>query len=261
MFPVVSSRVRELRLMTRLRLTQKTLLVPLTADRWRVTTKSACFPSRRRRLVRNVLLACALTPSAVLLRTRTCGLVSSMCVKVTSRCRLVDRADLCLLIIALHLLGSLTTNLRVRMVPVVVLTLLLAVLSPLQWTPLCMPLEKTKALRSTMFTRWCSDVSAMLCMLRLLTAIEFLDMLQKCDSRPTTAAPLVFAGLISVTACFGLMRKLMRPRTPWLLPLQWNIMLPKLMCLWTRGRLVVLGPPWTLGAMLSALKTCLRHVE
>lgn len=226
-----------------------------------MTTKSAWFPSRRPSLVRSVLLACALTPDAVLLRTRTCGLVSSMCVNVTSRCRLVESAELCLLIIALQLLGKLTTNLRVRIVPVVVMTLLLAVLSPLQWTPLCMPLEKTNALRSTMFTRWCRSLNAMECMLRLLTAIEFLVMLQKCDSRPTTAAPLVFAGLISVTAPFGLMRRLIRPRTPWLLGLQWKMMLPKLMWFLTRGRLMVLGVPWTLGRILSALKTCLRHVE
>ncbi len=103
------------------------MLVRWTADRWRVITKAACFLTSSLKVVRTCRLARVLTEEAVLLKTSIGGPVSTIWVTYRSRCRLVDRPLLAVETGALQFRGSCTTKRRVRVVPVVVTTLLLAV--------------------------------------------------------------------------------------------------------------------------------------
>lgn len=146
LFPV-SSLLRALCLMTLLLPTIRTTLVLWTADRWRVTMKSAWFMASVLTVPRTSLLACALIEEAVLLRTRTGVLLITVWVTASSRCRFRE-SDVPLLSMALQLPGNDTTQRRRLMVPYVVMTRLLAMLPPEHVTPLCIALWNIYALRS-----------------------------------------------------------------------------------------------------------------
>lgn len=133
---VLTSRLRAFRLITLLLCTIRTRLVLSTADRWRVTMKSAWFCTRPLTVARTCRLAWALISSAVLLRTRTWPLVRTVWVTASSRPRFRSMPEVLLPSLTRQLLGRAWTKRLVPVVPVVVTILLLAVLRWLQWTPL-----------------------------------------------------------------------------------------------------------------------------
>lgn len=173
------------------------------ADRWRVTMKIAWFPTRPLTLVRIILLACALTEDAVLLRTSVGGLVIVVWVTETSRCRFRDRLELLFLSIALQFPGSTWTKSLVPIRCVVLTYLLLAVPRWLQWTPLTMALANRPMLRSMTFKDSCRLGPPTLVMETLLHRTRLRRTLQNWPTRPAMAAPLVLAVLMSVTPRLG----------------------------------------------------------
>lgn len=206
--PRVSSLVRALCLMTPFRLTIRTRLVPLTADKWRVTIKAAWFPTMRLSVVRTRCLDLALSVEAVLLRTSNGVPPSRVWVTVRCRCRLLESSMLPLLIRALRFLGNRVTKLTVQVLPVVPLTLLCGVLVKLlQVTPPVMALSNSAMRRAIRVTRPCRPNSPHRLILMLLTRTLFPLRRQKCGTRPVSADPLSFECLISVITRFGLIEK------------------------------------------------------
>lgn len=255
---------RPLRLTTLLRLTHRTRLVLWTADSWRVTMKSACFVTSSATVPLTLVLAWALMESAVLLSTRTGGLVRKMWVTASSRCRLIDRPLVLPLSMALQLRGSACTKQLVCMVPVVVTTLLWAVLGCLQVRPLVMALLNSYALRSITLNLWCRLFCATVVADMLLSATVLLLTLQNCTSRPTSAAPFVLADLMTVIPRFGLVMKPMLP-TSGCRGLHLNSMRPNI--IWFRIGLLV-TPVVLVGRglgclllLLNSLKACLVDVS
>ncbi len=167
---------------------------------------------------RMTVLAWALTEEAVLLRTTIGGLVMVVWVTVTSRCRFRDRPVLPPRSAVPQFFGRWATKLLVFVSPVVVTYLLLAVLSPLQWTPLTMALANRPALRSMTFREWCRLVPPTPPTPTLLHCIPLLVTLQKWPTRPATAAPLVLAVFMKVIPRFGLVHiAMLRSIGPFLL--------------------------------------------
>ncbi len=124
------------------------------AERWRVTINIASFPTKSLTFPRMTVLASALTEEAVLLRTTMGGLVIVVWVTETSRCRFRDRPSLPPARRARQFRGSSATKLLVFERVVVPTYLLLAVLRPLQWTPLTIAFENKSALRKITFKEW-----------------------------------------------------------------------------------------------------------
>lgn len=122
-------------------------------------------------------------------------------------------------------------------------------------TPLFTALLNRQMLRRMRLTVLCRSPRAMLCMLRLLTATEFLCMLQKCGSRSYAADPLFFEGLMSVTALFGPTLKLSLCMMLALL-LQENWMFEQIIRFLATLTLGVLGVLRTLGPAVRTLLKC-----
>lgn len=224
------SLLRALCLTTSLRLSITTVPVPSMAESSRVTMNMAWLVTSVLTLCLTSVLACALIESAVLLRTSMGGPVMVVCVTVSSRCRLVERPVLLVAMGALQFPGRCWTKLLVPVAMVVVCILLLAVLSPLKWTPLVMALWNRRALRSMTFRSVCRSVPLTLCMLTLLQATRLVCMLQKWPTRPATAAPFVFAEFMKVTPRLGPVNS-DRPLSMARFGLQLNAMLRKCMLL------------------------------
>lgn len=204
-----------------------TLLVPPTADNWRVTVTAAWAPTSSLNVLRIRCLDLALRVEAVLLRTRTGGPPKTVCVTSTCRCRLLESPSLWLLTPAPHFLGPLTTKLRVPVTPVVLMIRLTAVFLILKVTPPKKALPNKTVLRPIPLTKSCRLRTVILPTPALLTATLFRRMLRQCGSKLINADPLELDRFIRVMAPFPLIARPTRPRT---LPprLQSNETLPNL---------------------------------
>lgn len=139
--------LRRFRRMTCFRRKIMTPLVEMTDDSWRVTTTMAPFPTRDRRVRRTPHLPLGLVKVAVLLSISTGVPPRTVWVMYICRVLLFDRHMFLLFTSALQFRGSCLTNLRYRVVPVVVMIALPAVVGELMVTPLHSALQNRNALR------------------------------------------------------------------------------------------------------------------